>query len=850
MNTNGFVSSIEIKNAILSTPLTKKGEEYLGRVPLNKNADIDTFLNNCFVDADFISQDTIANSLNREDIISSLNMEEDYDLFASSEDAQKRYKYRVKRRSEKAQKDNFENDLLGLEGDVENRTYSTIFLIEGPAGCGKTTYAHNLLRNFIEVDKCDVETATQKSCGCFEKIYDFSVEELNPITAIEMLLLSQINKRLSKKDNETMESYKHRIDNICEMYNQYFISSKISIKDDKEFRCFFEKLLLFSKNKIDYRQLSDEIYSYFDEIIKESDHVIANSIHNDYINAIKFLLGIIMRVYFCLSKIDGNKYILFLDNIERFIISETGAPYIVIFDNDLQKILNSFYSIADETENIIHKSFKELSLIDSNVKYSTSFGILVTVRESTLSLLKSNHSFAEYFEQHHAESIPTYVNITNWFDFNKIFQKKIEFFVGVTNVENNKFSLAFSNILNDITISKWSLRRFLLSLFNDNYRRFFTNLMEAFQNYEDALDYYNHYWLIVKNSNDNRSKHIRHLCRKLIIRIVLDYMQNVRNPKPAQLGFFDCLMARCDKVPPSGDEVIKSSYARRILTYLDNINEETNGKAVSFPELAMAVLHRPIILNIKNSNVSLNDPKIKDIAGILSFASQTAKIFTNGVELVTINLNRKELHKGNLSNLLQEQWNKYRLHEIVNMNSFNIRITPAGSTFALIFPCFEYFACRYRSNSIPLFMLKTEKERENLLFGENEDCKGIIDMAMNCINSVIKFETRFLSMDLTKNIPPLQKTYAYPKWLFNYNGTGTGMVHALRIIFEHLGYLHDYRDFLAFVADDSYENEHYKNDDKDGIVDKAIKKYTNKFDEIYSKYPRYLEIGNIPNVKK
>lgn len=847
MNTNGSATSIEIKNAILSTPLTKKGEEYLGGVRLNKNVSIDTFLDNCFVDADFISQDALVNCLNEESI-SSLNIEEDYDLFASSEDVQRMYKYRVKRRSEKAQKDNFENDLLGLEGDVENRTFSTIFLIEGPAGCGKTTYAHNLLRNFSEVDKCDVETATQKSCGCFEKIYDFNIGELNPITAIEMLLLSQINKRLSKQEDETITLYKRRINCICEIYRQYFVSSKISLKDDKEFRFFFEKMTLFSQNKINYSQLSNEIYVYLDEIIKESDNAMVNNIHNDYIKAIKILLGILMRIYFCLSKNDGKKYILFLDNIERFIISETGAPYIVIFDSDLQKILNSFYSIADETENMIHKSFKELSLVDKNVKYSTSFGILVAVRESTLSLLKSDHSFAEYFEQHHAESIPTYVNISNWFDFNKIMQKKIEFFVGETNAKDNKFLIAFSNILNDITLSKWSLRRLLLSLFNDNYRRFFTNLMEAFQNYEDALAYYNRYWNIVKNSTDDKSKHIRHLCRKLIIRIVLDYMQNVRNPKPDQRGFFDSLMARCDKVPPSSDDVLKSSYARRVLTYLDNINEKTSGKAVSFPELTMAILHKPIILNVKKSNVSLNDQKIKDIAEILSFACQTAKIFTNGVELVTINLNRKELHKDSLSNLLQDQWNNYRLNNIVDMNSFNVKITPAGSTFALLFPCFEYFACRYRSNSVPLFMLKTEKERENLLFGESGNCKGIIDMAMNCVNSVVKFETRFLSMDLTRNVPPSKKTYASPQWLFNYNGTGTGMVHALRIIIEHLGYLRDYRDFLAVIADDGYENDHYKNDDREGIVDKAIKKYTDKFDELCIKYRRYLEIGNIPNI--
>lgn len=444
MNANTtMISSVDIKNSALATPLTKDGRICMGKVHQNKDVSPEEFLRNCFVNADFISQDILAETNNSE-----LLESQDFDLFSSDINIQKKYKYHIKQRSNSAQKEQFEKDLLGEDvKDINNRTYSSIFLIEGPAGSGKTTYANYLLQNDFEKDICDVETATQTSCGCFGNTYDFQNPTPNPITAIEVLLLSTIHEKLAKKTSESDIDYIIRISKINEVYFSRLNSEDFSFRDFPLYRKFFNSLKSFCNNHKSYVLLSAEIYEQVNEVIVSSDDDIAQGKELNEINAIKFLLGILMRIYFCLSKIYDKKYILFLDNVERYIFSETGKPYMAVFDADLQKILNSCYSVADETEDIIYKSYKEYLKIDKQAKYSTSFGVLIAVRESTLSILKSNHAFSEYFEIHHSEKAPTYVNISNWFDYYKIFLKKLEFFSGITDEKCNLFAHTFNNIL-------------------------------------------------------------------------------------------------------------------------------------------------------------------------------------------------------------------------------------------------------------------------------------------------------------------------------------------------------------------------------------------------------------------
>lgn len=855
MNVNTIaITPVDVKNSALATPLTKDGRICMGKVLQNKDVLPEEFLKNCFVDADFISQDILAEKINSQhDLLES----QDYDHFSSDIDIQKKYKYHIKQRSNSAQKEQFEKDLLGTNPkDLDNRTYSSIFLIEGPAGSGKTTYANYLLQNDFEKDLCDVETATQTSCGCFGNTYDFKNPTPNPITAIEVLLLSTIHERLARKVSESDANYIQRISKINEVYFSQLNSESFSFRDFPQYRKFFNSLRSFCNKHKSYDLLSLEIYEQIDNAIISSDEEIAEGKELNEINAIKFLLGILMRLYFCFSRIYNKKYILFLDNVERYIFSETGKPYIAVFDAELQMVLNSCYSVADETEDIIYKSYKECFKVDKQAKYCTSFGILIAVRESTLSILKSNHAFSEYFEIHHSEKAPTYVNISNWFDYYKIFLKKIEFFSGITNEQSNLFTHTFNNILNDITLSKWSLRRLLLNLFNGNFRRFFENMSEVFCNYEEAVCFYNEQWDKVKTNSSPEARCTRHLCRKLMIRIVLDYMQNIKKTEGESRGFFDNLMSRCDEDNPSNEVIARSSYARRIITFLDNMNNEMNSRPVAFSTLIKVLLQKPIVANIKKSNVSINDRRISDIAEILSIASQTAKIHTNGVELVTINCDSVILHKHNnsLAKVMMNQWNQFRILGIIDSDAFNIKITPAGSVFAMLFPCFEYFACRYRNNSIPLFMLKSEQERRNLLLGVNnstsENTYGIYEKAMSCIDSVLKLETRFLCLSPFKKTSIASAIYSKPEWLYDYDGEGVGMVHALRIIAEHLGYLQDYKNFLANLNDDSFDNNHYKNNDGNGVIDEVIEKYKIKHYQIVEQYRSYLEVGNIPNISQ
>lgn len=841
------ITAVDLKNIFLSSPLTKDGRLYMFKTHMNQNATISDFLEKCYVEPTFTRYDSFEELTNNEPELS-IDKYQDYE-FA-------KYVYEIGQRSDAFRKEEFEKSLLGADiNNTESKVCGTVFLIEGPAGCGKTTYARKLLSQKFEIDLYDIDTATQKSCRFFGEPYNSPNKGgFNPIDALEISLLSGIHNRLANK-NEREDDYRNRLKQLCSIYDKIFYSELISTIDDEEYRNFFSVIHDYANNKHDYSQLTGILHKQIKNVFE--DH---QSSSNSMIPSIKFLLGILMRFHICSSQIDNKKTIIFLDNFEKFIFSENGKPYMHINDSHLQKIICSIYSVSDETQDLVIKIFEGLEIDKS--EYFTSFGILIAMREFTLKQLTKNITFMNFFENHHAERMPTYVNITDWFDYRQVFKKKVKFFTGL-DVENdpeiNDIIHTFDIILSDNSRSKWCLRNLFIDIFNHNFRLFFGNLTEAFFCYHDTMKFFKKNWDAASDKKD----YYKHLCRKLILRLVLDHMQN--NNIGVSKKYFAHLLA-IREINVSEKEKEKSTYTRRILTYLDNkykeqILSDKNDKEkmlpdkamISFPDLTKTLLHKPI-LSIDNnsvekiSNINSEDSRFDDIAKILTIAGEASKIEKNGVELVTLTLETDtdkdmdifEDKNEILAKEMKLEWKNYINNSMDFQEKGNVKISPSGSVFAMLFPCFEYFACRYRPDLIPLLMMKKEKDREDLLYGHKEKgadgierhIAGIVEYAISCVDYVVDYEEKFLSMGGVNKL-------AYPEWLYKQSTADKGIVHPIRIICEHTNYLQAYKNFLLNYADDEYEKG-------TEVVDKAIDEYTKKLEEIISQHQSYVELGMIP----
>jgi len=859
------ITAVELKNALLATPASEGGKRRMGQSRYNKNVPLKQFLRDCYVEPDSVTNEKY---FDKENIDLCENL--DFDLFTSEGFNQEDYVSASNKRKEGYTKNKFETNLLGFNKiDLKHRTFSTIFMIEGPAGCGKTTYGLKLLQEGFDYDYLNIENATQTSFTILGESFDLSDEthpEIDPFMALQGLLIGLIHKILSKQGIDDNE-HREYINNICTIYYKYFRSNEITSLDTPNYRNFFDIVLNYSKIG-DYAKFGKDVCKHLKEIVNKCKNREPQVVKkDDYLPSVRSLIGIIMRLYYCISKHGDpkTKKILFLDNFERFIMSEPERPYVTIYDIHLQKILTSLYEEADRFEALLFTIIKEFVELGKDENYVTTFGIMIALREATLNQLRKNHIFVRFFEKHRAELSPIHVNLIRAFNFKKIMNKKVNYFIYnkveetiPSPVEGDKYSTdylvalkALNNVLDDRSHSKWGLRHFVLDMFNNNYRKFVINLIEAVVEKQENFEAFNTLWDLAKKLNES---YLKNICRKLVIRSLLDYIHNCQ-PEVRVSGFFDDLLTKHIIGTPT-EHHVKLTYFRNILSYLHNVSISNRENVSNFPSLIKALLNKPTILE---EDISTKD--FEDIATVLEISCETAKIKTNGDELIFINLNPYSEYK-TLVDRMKQIWKMYLDSNKENNQQElnNLRITDAGSAFAMIVPCFEYFACRYKTNSVPLIMLKKEDDRKILLFGnghfikntpsskENAEDVGIVERAFICVDVSITIETDLLLKSEGKS----KRIYEKPEWIYKDKDlppAKKGMVYPLRILVEHRNYLVDCRRFLAECANDTFENSFYKPNHQGqcGVIDTAIKKYNGKITEVIKNHWDYVNLGALPS---
>ena len=891
-------SVVDIKNAALANPLSKYDARHMGQTRLNQNVNSQQYLDECYVEPDFAAWDSGEGFRASERFFKNLRRREaeEYDIPPESE-----YTNKIEVHHGKRIKEAFETDLLGLGSNPQNehKTLSSIFMIQGPGGCGKSTYAHHLLnKGDFDFDLCDMEIAGANACHFLSGYYDFPADRPTPIYVIERQLMTKIHKRLRKKSGEDEQAYKNRLDCMYQQYRLYILDESDDgdgDTDDKDFRNFFAIIREFCMNKFDYEQFGESVL----ETIK------AKIAQNDFgESAIIYLVGILIRIYFCLTMAgDTKKHILFLDNIERFIMTEAGTPYAVFYDHDLQTIFSSIYAIAERTADLIRSVFRHRD------GYKTSFGILIAMRDSSRHIIQS-------YDKHNADREEPYVDLSFWFDYEKIFNRKLEYFLDYPQfapdfshkatrdrdfLPQNTFVEALRNIMKDISPSRWALRKLLLNMFNNNYRRFFESILDAFGEHPEQVKQYNIMWKRVVGVNSDEAGAIRHLCRKLILRVILDYFQNVGknifDGFSQPIPYFDRLMCRYPTDSYVSQIVAKSSYARRFLTYLDNVKKGRLNPSRQTPYdydsgwrdnslLALLIIllkkgssegneHKFYLSMVSNERIGNEiNASIRALAQALTIASLIKMGDIHSVPLVNFNIDRDQIPDGNLAEYLSTIWTSY-LDYLGNKNSINlellskkqnvcsVRITPAGSAFALYCAEFEYFTCRYMNQFPPLFSIKSEEDRRELIFGtlREEDLLnevippsfdlssknwGIYHRAIHCAELVLQYETDFLEKVPGKKIG---SNYSKPDWIYRYDEVGDGMVHPLRIFLSHIGFLESYKVFLGSnIASSEWDNEHYIKKDGKGIIDIAIREYYKKMWTFVENNASYVNLGYVPKI--
>lgn len=197
--------------------------------------------------------------------------------------------------------------------------------------------------------------------------------------------------------------------------------------------------------------------------------------------------------------------------------------------------------------------------------------------------------------------------------------------------------------------------------------------------------------------------------------------------------------------------------------------------------------------------------------------------------------------------LIQELKNAYNTRND-NTSSFGIKITEAGSYYLTLLPKFEYFSCRYYSNSRPLYLIDNIKPINNGNVSEKSFlCYKYIEKVKKqtigytnstgvfvngCIQEIYNSDVSFFTNKrFGCNFDDMYKG----NYLYKHKNSTYGMSQIKSIIVNHIGHLDGFRGFILFFNEDkSTSSEYVVRDHKKilaGYILNVIEEYVEKLKE-------------------
>jgi len=817
---------IRLSNIYLSTPLDRRGREAMAT--LSQNISDTEFLDKLYVKPYFeLFIDELES--HKKSIVGTTISIQDNEQHIQDKDIIKNFingtineyiipddyidnlKGEVKNRTDEIS-DSFKK--LTDFNDSFERLDKTIYEIIGFAGCGKTTYSQYLFKKHKKTHNiyaCDLDKSIP-SFQFFTKRHVF--DSKNNVWIFLGYMLQQVlhhifvDEILDPDQNGYIKS--ERFKDIINNYFKYITieplhSSRNPHADHPDQIEVFEELRnYFDKEEYkDFNGFADFVIDRINNIKNSNEEKDENKRRE---NAIAFIIGIIIRLFFCLSRYNNKKYIFAIDGIEHFIYSGKRR----IYNKQVTTIINGIKNAVDWMRGNI--DYVKQNLHDNNELYNTFYGIVIMMRDVSETVTNGYEYNSQDKEYGYHDIID--INISGWFDIGNIIDKRKEYFYELINKIGGKEELiqkVFDRIRNDRSPYDWALSDIIKNLYNDNKRGVIECVTNAIENTTDAnLKLFITEWDKAHNFQNYRGNLI-HICRQYIFRLLLDYINSKQGIRKSR--YFDDIMAAGLKYGPENNV---TSYARRIATTLTNYAQIEGKKFISFKKLIKSVL-------LDHIGTNPSDKETIDLGNILYLMNDPNATRTHWNALIEIKLspeNAEDDEQKDIINALHTEWKNPK----DTTEEFGIRIRPAGCFFSEFISEFEYFSCRSVINIIedrtcpPLFeCIRNDYERKEVL-------KAVYNTTMKCLDVVVKRESK-LNIDTAL-------------WLYKDKYTGVMETHPERIFKQHVSYLEKYLDYAEKWIDDDkkIDKQSIINDLKSYISKYKIKYYELKKNKMYSRY--------------
>lgn len=705
-------------------------------------------------------------------------------------------------------------------------------------GSGKTTYLHKLIydnkktHSSIVVDFKSFNSELLISNSDYKETI-FKTDNVNTTDTLVkfIFLLTDVFNNLIKKNrlsgrNRNDEYYAY-LSNICSNFDMLF-NEREEISDLINNTQPLINIIKTFLNEKDYHKFILSVVDYMSQNFK-----------NDNQKYAIFLLRLITVLEICAMNAEkitnrNYKFIIAFDNLEYFIDQDA------IYDEDILEIEEILQTFLKSIERYLQNGVSANNVNDN--LFIGHFKLLMIIRDST-NFLKG--------PRHNDDKRVSVLDITDSYNLNEIHAKRYNAFkgLGVLSDKDNEIYDTIQKIMSDISPYRNSSGVSIEEMFNHNKRRMTLYLYQILKNDEKRKKYISLINKINDSEADKDKKDIwKNASRTYIIRLLLDNIQSTQ--------YFSELLA----LGQSADDLGKG-YTRRILTYLHLMSIENKNKYVGFYDLLHHVFDKPAY---GRNAMCINDELFDSIARILKKLNEPEKDSTRWCQLVLIRFEHRQMSKDELVNELKNAY----LSKNDNISKFGIKITEAGSYYLTLLPKFEYFSCRYYSNSRPLYLFDNIKPNiSNNITEQSFPCYryiekvkkqtiGYVNNTTNtfingCIQEIFNSDVAFFTTKRGRNFDVMYKR----NYLYKHKGSAYEISQVKNIIVKHIGHLDGFRGFvLLFNENESSDGEYVIREHKKilsnyilSVIDEYLKKLEEFSAERDSSGIYYIDHYNLKN---
>lgn len=683
--------------------------------------------------------------------------------------------------------DSMLRDYRNFQRAFKNSNEFPLLFIRGGSGTGKSTFMYSLIYELLKTNPNIIHT-------------ELTLEKYTEITYYHGITLPEVsNNTISKLihivfkkifciiDKEIKNKNINKMRDVFDLYKKTFMSfSGENPTNIAIFKAFCGT---------DFQKLEYETHNQ--KVIREGVKLLSGGSDKKILCDMLLLL---IELCYCLNP--NNFNLISFDGIE-YLINRTHH----IYDSDINDILSAF----DKAKNIAENLFYE-----SNLNFTDKFKIVLAIRNTTL-------NYCDLKEQENIRDSHISVDVTDWYRIEEIYENRIRYFSSKKYIYEEDFE-RIKDIV-DIVIKDSGRGKqrasgamdMLERMYNFDKRSLQSNLLSAISRIvlsseggilkNKFIEFYNEKGAMPYN-HGNQGYRFRYLCRRAIIRILLNRIE-----LESRGTFFDGIY-----FSEEGDECMPSSYMRKLLIFLIH-NQISHNRIkddfVSFSAVINAIA-RP------KSSAIISDSTLDKIASLIYRLSDFRLHNSAWQQLISIKFNIPDKHTlSNETHFVSKVKELYKKGCLDNEN-FGIKLNYAGAFLAYIQSDFEFFACRCKEFKVPL-IFSNDVEYITLLLEE------VHLKAVNCMKMVIEDE-KVTFGDYKKMHSPDMK-YLYKDDVYYPNGRL--LPHPKRIINNHITYLEHYRYFVCEVKD------LFTSEDKNIIVEKIdemINKYKINYNDLVEGY--------------